>query len=116
MNRINKLKKQLNYWQRFLNLQSWDLSIKLVDFKRKDYPQSGDIEVDLKNKSAVVLISKKETGKDGTIILHELIHLILWELDHYAEKHIEDSHKDKYFDLLEKTVADLTRILAEKDR
>jgi len=116
MNRLNKLNQSLDYWQRFLNLQKWDLKIKLVDFKRTDYSQSGDIEVDFKNKKATVLITAKETNKDNSIILHELIHLLFWEYDHFVEKFVKSQNKDKYFDLLEKNVADLTRIFLEKDK
>jgi len=113
---MNLLKKHLNYWQRFLNLQQWDLRIKLVDFNRTDYPQSGDIEVDLKNKSATILITKEATGKDNAVVLHELIHLILWEFDHFIGEKVSGNKKNEYFDLLEKTVADLTNILLQKDK
>ncbi|MEK7142953.1 MAG: hypothetical protein AAB785_01955 [Patescibacteria group bacterium] len=116
MNRIDKLNQILKYWQQFLNLQQWNLKIKLVDFKRKDYPQTGDIKVDLRNKSATILVSEKETGKDNATILHELIHLILWEFDHLIEESLPKNKKDGYFELLEKTVADLTRIFLEKER
>lgn len=116
MKRIDKLKKHLKHWQIFLNLQSWDLDIKEVDFKRKDYPQSGDIKVDLRNKSAIVLVSKKETKKDNAIILHELVHLLLWDLDQFAENNIPDKSKDSYFGKLEKTVEDLTQIFLEIDK
>lgn len=117
MNRAEQLKKYLKYWQILLNLQQWDLSIEEFEFKRKDYPQSGDIKVDFKNKSAKILISKEETGKDKTIILHELIHLILWDLDSYAEKRIKNKdEKNTYFDKLESTVSTLTKIITEKDK
>ncbi len=116
MKRIELLNKYLKYWQGFLNLKRWNLKIKLVDFKRTDYPQSGDIEVDLKNKSATVLITKEETGRDSAIILHELIHLLLWEYDHFYEKKFVGKEKDEYFDLLEKTVKDLTTIILQIDK
>lgn len=117
MNRAEQLKKYLKYWKILLNLQQWDLSIEEFEFKRKDYPQSEDIKVDLKNKSAKILISKEETGKDKTIILHELIHLILWDLDSYAEKRIKNKdEKNTYFYKLENTVSTLTKIITEKDK
>lgn len=116
MKRNDKLKKILKYWQIFLNLQKWNLCIEEIEFKRKDYPQSGDIKVDLKNKSAKILISKEETGKDNFIILHELIHLILWDMDNFAEKKIPLKQKNQYFDKLEKTVANLVKIILEKDK
>jgi hypothetical protein len=116
MNRIEKLNKYLKCWQAFLNLQKWDLGIKLTEFKRKDYNQSGDIEVDQDDKKATVLVTKEDTGKDSAIVLHELVHLLLWEFDQYSEKLIPKNKKDQYFDLLEKTVSDLTKIILEKDK
>lgn len=116
MTRQEKLNKYLRYWQIILNLQPWKLSIKLVDFHRPDWPQSGDIEVDLEKKSATVLITKNETAKDSSIILHELLHLILWEYDHFSEQFIPEDKRKEYFTLLEKTVADLHSILLQKER
>ena len=90
---------------------SWQIDFKFKKFKRKDYIQSGDIEVDVKKKKASVLICDVETGRDDYIILHELIHLVLWEYDHFCEKNIADKKKDQYFELLEKTTKDLTDII-----
>ena len=81
-----------------------------------DYPQSGDIEVDSEKKTAILLITEEQTGKDNAVILHELIHLILWEYDNFLEENLPESKKGKYFDLLEKTVADLTNVLLQKDK
>ena len=65
MTRLEKLNKYLRHWQRVLNLQQWDLKIKFVNFNRKDYVQSGDIDVDVKNKSATILITKERNNKDN---------------------------------------------------
>jgi hypothetical protein len=116
MKRIELLTKHLKYWQCLLGLQSWKLGIKITDFNRTDFPQSGDIRVDLKKKSATVLITKNETGRDRAIVLHELIHLLLWEYDHFCEKKFVGKDKDEYFDLLEKTVKDLTTIFLQMDK
>ena len=114
--RIEKINKYLRYWQIFLNLQAWKLNIKFKLFDRTDYPQSGDIAVDNKNKKATIYLSKQETGKDNSIILHELLHLILWKYDHFAEKFIDNKNKDEYFIILEKTIADLELIIYKKDK
>ena len=116
MTREEKLNKSLKYWQIFLNLQSWNLSIQQVDFSRKDWPQSGDIEVDQDTKTAIVKITKEDTGIDHSIILHELLHLILWKYDHFNEKFIPEDKKEEYFDLLESTVANIQRALIQADK
>jgi hypothetical protein len=57
------------------------------------------------------LITKDETGKDSAVILHELIHLMLWDFDHFIEEKVPNDKKDEYFNLLEKTVADITEAI-----
>lgn len=116
MTRKEKIQQNLKYWQVLLNLQSWKLNVELVKFNRPDWPQTGDIKVDLKNKKATILLSNEETGKDSAIILHELVHLILWEFDHFCEKSIPKEKIKEYFNYLEKLVADLTDIFLHKDR
>lgn len=76
MKDIKLLNNYLVHWQKVLNLNEWDLMVEFTDFDRKDYEQSGDIQVDSKNKKATVLIANKETGKNiDEVILHELVHL-----------------------------------------
>lgn len=111
MERINNIKKLIKKWQAILDLNDWILNAKLIDFKRTDYPQSGDIEVDLKNKKATILLSNNPQKDDEYIVVHELVHLLLWEYDHFCENLIPADKKDRYFDLLEKTAAKLTNIL-----
>jgi hypothetical protein len=114
---LSELKKILKKWQEILLLENWLLSIKIVDFKRKDYRQSGDIKVDSKNKKATILLTYLPFRDEETTIVHELIHLLLWDFDHYCEKLALKSSKlftgdhDKYLDQLEKIVAKITKIL-----
>ena len=116
MSRRNTTLHYLKYWQRQLNLQDWNLQIEFVKFKRKDnFNQSGDIDVNLKTKQAVVKITHETTGKDKAIILHELLHLKLWEYDHFCELHLKPEFKDKYFELLEKVIANLTEFFLMRD-
>lgn|GEM_PF-1562767 len=110
-NRKQKINNAINYWQRYLDLGSWQINFKLKKFTRTDFVQSGDIRVDLDNKKATILISKDKTGRDEYIVLHELVHLILWKFDRYAEKNISETKKDKYFELLEQSVKDITDIV-----
>jgi predicted SprT family Zn-dependent metalloprotease len=110
MKDIKLLENYLGHWQKVLNLNDWNLRVELTDFNRKDYEQTGDIRVDLKNKKAVVLIANKETGKDiDEVILHELIHLLLWNLDHQLGG--LTLNKDDYLGTLEETVGKLTKII-----
>lgn len=116
-NRTETCNKYLLYWQRQLNLQPWNMNLEFTKFQRPDnYPQSGDIKVDVHSKKATILLLDEETGKDEAIIVHELVHLLLWEYDHYSEEFLEDDKKTQYFALLENTVADLTTAFISHDR
>ena len=117
INRDARIRKYISYWQAFLNLTNWEIDCRLVDFKRKDkYNQSGDIQVDIKKKKATVLLKKEETGKDSSIILHELIHLVLWDMDAFVDKSLPPRKKDEYLGHLEDAVSRIEKIMLEKDR
>ena len=117
---LKELNTLLKKWQKNLLLDKWKLSLELVDFKRKDYKQSGDIKVDLKNKSAIVLLTKNPFLNEEEVLVHELMHLILWDLDIFCEKIVLEKNKSlkgqhkKYMDKLENTVEHLTQIVINK--
>ena len=117
---LKELNKLLKKWQKKLLLNNWKLSLELIDFKRKDYKQSGDIKVDLKKKSAIVLLSNNPFLNEEEVLVHELAHLILWDFDIFCEKivlkknkHLKGQHR-KYMDKLENTVEHLTQIALNK--
>lgn len=112
-----QLEDLLAGWQKRLLLDDWGLKIKIVEFTRKDFKQSGDLEVDYKNKKAVVLVTADPFRNEESTIVHELVHLLLWDYDHFCERsflkycqEFEGDH-DKYMDKLEDTVSKLTDIL-----
>ena len=119
---IMELNKILEKWIKHFRLNNWNIKLTITDFKRKDFRQSGDIEVNLKNKKAVLLMTKKPFKNEEDIIIHELIHLLLWEHDIFAEKTIlkncekfKGNHM-KYMNSLEKTVKKLTDIFSSLDK
>jgi len=105
-----------------LNLNGWKMDIKIVDFKRKNYRQSGDFQANRNKKQASILLTvdpflrnqKTIAKQEEQTILHELIHIFLWEFDSFAEKTIlkncEEYKGDhlKYLEKLEKIVDCLT--------
>ena len=120
-----KLDNLLKKWQKRLSLNDWNISLKIVNFKRKDYRQSGDFVADQKNKKAIIFMAADPFLKDQNTIekeeiktlVHELTHVRLWNLDNFIEETVLKSRKnfDKeyqiYLGKLEKTVDDLTQIL-----
>lgn len=127
---IVKLNNILKFWQKKLGLEDWDMAIKIVDFKRTDYCQSGDFKADLKNKKAILYLTwqpflknqKTLARQEEQTIVHELVHIALWEFDSFVEKAIlkncrkfEGDH-DRYLEKLEKTVDKLTDIILGKEK
>ena len=57
---IEKLEGIMKKWQAKLLLDGWNLTLKSVEFHRKDgFRQSGDIKVRPKKKEAVLLLTNK---------------------------------------------------------
>ena len=108
IDRLQEAKNSLNFWQEKLSLQDWSLSVELTQFNRTDYIQTGDFKV-VEDKKAIIYISEKPTDKDlHKVVLHELIHVLLWKMDSYCEQNIGPKNRDQYMELLETTVEDLT--------
>ncbi len=113
---FKKLNALLKKWQKKLLLNNWKLSLEIVDFKRKDFRQSGDIKVDIKKKTAVVLLTKNPFRNEEEVLVHELMHLVCWDFDIFCEKIILKTSKPfkeqhgKYMEKLEKIVEQLTQI------
>jgi len=118
---VLKLQKIMKQWQSKLLLDKWNLSLKIVEFRRKDgFKQSGDIKIDLKNKKAILLLTGEPFKDEEDVIVHELVHLLLWDYDTFAERVILKNCKKfagdhgRYMDKLEATVKNITDILIKK--
>ena len=113
---LNELNNLLEKWKKNFQLDGWEIKLEITDFKRKDFKQSGDIKIDLVNKKATLLVTSKPFRDEESTIIHELLHLLLWEYDTFSEKIIlkncEEFKGDhiEYMNKLEKTVARLTAI------
>lgn len=106
--RLEEAQNSLKFWQEKLHMDDWNLEVELTDFNRADYIQTGDFRVE-SEKTAKILISRTETDKDiHKVVLHELIHVLFWNIDSFCEDKIGESNRDEYLGLLEETVGDLT--------
>ncbi len=124
-----ELQLLLKKWQGKLMLNNWDINIEIVDFKRKDYRQSGDFKANLKTKKASILMTIDPFLKnqltiekqEEQTILHELAHIFLWELDSFVEKSLLKNCKkftaehNLYLEKLERVVDKLTLALLKKE-
>jgi hypothetical protein len=113
---LKKLNNLLKKWQKKLLLNDWDLSLQMINFTRKDFKQSGDIKIDVKKKIAIILLTNEPFLNEENVLVHELMHLVCWDLDIFCEKIILKTNKPlkgqhgKYMEKLEKLVERLTKI------
>lgn len=119
------LENILRQWQKKLGMDDWKLDLKIVDFKRKNgYRQSGDFIADPKNKVASILMTWDPwRGDEEYTLVHELLHILIYEYDKYSEDLIIKNHEkfgeehSQSLDKLENFVHHLTRIfLGRSDR
>jgi hypothetical protein len=121
----NDLEKLLFVWQKKLDMNDWKLDLKIIDFKRKNgYRQSGDFVADTDNKIASILMTWDPwRGDEEYTLVHEMLHVLVYDYDKYSENLILKNHKpfendhNVYMDKLENLVHHLTRIiLGRSDR
>lgn len=106
-------------WQPILRLKDWDIRIKIVT---SPWRKSGDIKIDADNKMAVLMLNEKPYSTNlEEVVVHELIHLKLWDLDQMIEELInvlfgEDEANPRrafvytqFMKLIEVTTEDLTK-------
>jgi len=117
---IKEVEELVEKWTEILCLQDWDISVFEV---KKEWRKTGDIKIDSDDKKAILMVNgfnPKITNLES-LIVHELMHLKLWGLDQTIEQLINivfgedesDLKRDyamtKFMEILEPTVADLTR-------
>ena len=122
---FDELKKMLLSWQKKLDMADWKLDLKIVDFKKDScYRQSGHFTANTKKKVATILMTWNPwRGDEEYTLVHEMIHVLLYEFDKFNENKIKVANKnnpkilDSYIEKLEKVVHHLTRaILGRSDR
>lgn len=79
---IETLSRIVERWKPVLGLEDWSIRVELVDFAREW--QSGDVKVDDVEKSALVLMSRHPFRNEERVLVHELVHVMLWPLDQAA--------------------------------
>lgn len=108
------LVKLLSKWQKKLGMQDWVLDIKIVDFERKDFRQSGDFVANVKKRKASIYLTWNPFKDEEYTLVHEMLHILVYSFDSYAESLILKKCKEggkehkKYLDQLEELVHHLT--------
>lgn len=122
---LGKLEKILKFWQKKLDMADWKFDLRIVDFQKDNgYRQSGHFIANARKKTATILMTWNPwRGDEEYILLHEMIHVLLYDFDKFCENKIKTLSKnnskilDSYFKKLEKVTHHLTRtILGRTDK
>lgn len=114
--RILFLQKKCEYWQKKINLQSWKITIKGIAFSQGNHNYGADLTADFAKKEATIFIAFTNKQKDHNALVHELVHLILWELDLFCAQRIPEQDQSKYLTILEKTTTALTEAILKSSQ
>ncbi|MEK9180602.1 MAG: hypothetical protein AAB897_04290 [Patescibacteria group bacterium] len=116
-----KIKKLANTsikkWKSRLGFSDWKIDAKVTVFKRADgFPQDGDFIVNYGKKRATILIGTILKSSVEEIIVHELVHLMLWPIDQKTMSTIRQLPQSKqkraksgFLDELEEVVEQITK-------
>lgn len=90
----NYLNKRFKHFINKMELSDWNLKLEFVE---KDWKNTGNIKVDMDDKSAIVYINVFNPKSDNLeeVIIHELCHLKMWKLDLYCESLLDATFEDK---------------------
>lgn len=115
---IRKLANEsVKKWKNRLGFSGWKIDAKIAVFRRTDgFPQQGDFRIDYPKKQATILISTNLKSSVEEIVVHELIHIMLWPLDQKMtseikrlSKNIQKKSEDDFLKKLESVVSRITK-------
>jgi len=74
------LQKRFRHFVKEMELSDWNIKLEFVE---KDWKNTGNIKVDMDDKSAIVYLNIFNPKSDNLeeIIIHELCHLKMWKPD-----------------------------------
>ena len=110
-----KLEQLLFDWKKKLLMDDWNIKLKIVDFERKDFRQSGNFVADsVKKKAEILMTYDPWRGDEEYTLVHEMIHILMNDFDQFSEKFVikngkSDQDHETYLGQLEKVVHQLTQ-------
>lgn len=79
---------------KIMGLGEWNIKLEFVE---KDWKNTGNIKIDMEDKSAIVYLNTFNPKNDNyeQVLIHELCHLKVWKLDQYCESLLNSTFDDK---------------------
>lgn len=105
------LKQRLLYYQKHFGLEAWHIELKVLHFEASKHPYRADIEIDSEHFSATIFISSRDNAQDEQALVHELAHLLMWDLDQFCTLYLSTKNRQAYLNVLEQTIKRLSAIL-----
>ncbi|MFO7810918.1 MAG: hypothetical protein R6V47_06065 [Candidatus Delongbacteria bacterium] len=122
--KIDKIKAEgtMRKWKKLLRLDHYDIKL---EFVQREWRKSGDIKIDDCNHQAVLMLNtfNPSVKNSEEVIIHELLHLRLWELDQLTESLINNLYGEdesdprreviytEFMKKLESTTQEITKAL-----
>jgi hypothetical protein len=111
----------LTKWRTFLGIDSrWHITVKVFD-EDENWPFEDAVAAIRPSPGyfqANLRLNKKACEEDGHtlehIVLHELVHIVLWPLSRVARDGLGEDHEATWRDIMEATVEQMTRALLRK--
>lgn len=77
-----------------MELSDWNIKLEFVEH---DWKNTGNLKVDMDDKSAVVYLNIFNPKSDNLeeVLIHELCHLKMWKLDLYCESLLDATFENK---------------------
>ena len=90
----NFLNDRFNFFVKEMELDNWNIKLEFVEH---DWKNTGNIKVDMDDKSAIVYLNIFNPKSDNLeeVLIHELCHLKMWKLDLYCESLLDATFSNK---------------------
>ncbi len=114
---LKSAQHSIKKWKKHLGFVGWKIDAKITTFNRADgYPQQGDFRMNFSKKRATILLGTNLRWSVEEIVLHELVHIMVWPIDQQAISAIrklprqkQAKAEDKFLGELEAVVDQITK-------
>lgn len=90
----NEIKQTFDRLLKLFKFDNWNIKLEFVE---NDWKNTGNVKVDIEGKTAIVYLNifnpKMENYEQ--VLVHELCHIKLWQLDQYCESLLDSTFDDK---------------------
>lgn len=88
------LKKRFDELLKIFKFENWNIKLEFIE---KDWKNTGNVKVDVEGKTAIVYLNIFNPKMENLeqVMIHELCHIKLWQLDQYCESLLNSTFEDE---------------------